>query len=396
MDTGGKGLYVGGLAEFEEYAMKYHDIAAPTEASLEKEIAAENLQTYQEQQLQKQKEVPVAPVKICVTNCSSAVAYHLAQLVACGAVMGPSQKVALHLYDSQYNSVCESIATELLDLASPLLEYATFTSSLLEAFDSIDMVFLLDYPYCARNLEPSSSEGKHMELEEVASVFQKYASTLDFAASKDVKVIVGGSFANTGASLLVHCASSLAPACFVAAPCLAESQATAVLANRLQLNSSNIKHLAIWGRTHGTVIADHTLTRVAHFQGAVVGPDPFDLPLTKCEFDREWLKNEFPKLIAARHNQLEGYREQGPSLAEAVGLAKLGLTWSLGDTTTWQSVGIVTDGELQDVPAAVTCSMPCHCKGGKWQPVPDLVPPQHIKVSLPLTMSDCPSIFCTL
>ena len=384
MDTGGKGLYMGSVTEFEEYAMKYYNISPPTDNELENAIAAENLQTYQQQQLEKQSVVPVQPVKVCLTNGDSPLAYHLAHLVANGAVLGPTQKVAIHLYHSQQSSVCEGLAAELLDLASPLLSYAIFTSSSLEAFDSADLAYILDYQYNVHNLHLKSSSSRDAVLGDAAATFQEYATALDTVASKDVKVVVSGCFANTGAGLMALCTSSLSPACFVAAPSLAESQAKAVLANRLHLNSSNIKQLAVWGKTHGTVLADPSSTRVAHYPGAIVGPDPFDLPLTRCEFDGDWLEKEFPTLVEARHNQLEGYREEGPSVAEAVGLAKLGSAWWQGDTSNWCSVGVVSDGlgSLQvEMPSGVVCAVPCHCRGGKWEPVQDVIPSTLVKVS---------------
>jgi malate/lactate dehydrogenase len=369
------------LTEFEAYAIKYHNISPSTDEELEERIATENFETYQQKQLDKQDMVPVQPVKVCLTNCNSPVAYHLAQLVASGAVLGPTQKVAIHLYHSQHTPACDGLVMELLDLASPLLEYTHFTSSLLEAFDDVTLVYILDYPYCVRNLLLASSKCRSVEFTNAVAMFQKYTSALDFAASKDVKVVVSGCFANTGAGLMSLCASSLPPSCFVAAPCLAESQAKVVLANRLQLNSDEIQQLAIWGRTHGTILVDHSSTRVSHYPGAIVGPDPFNLHLKECEFDSDWLENEFPQLVSARHNLLDGYKEEGPCLAEAVGLAKLGCYWSLGDTSTWQSVGIVSNEKFQEVPSHVACSVPCRCKDGKWEPVPDVDPPGHIKVN---------------
>lgn len=368
MDSGGKGLYLGGLDAFEEHAIKYYNITPDTDVELESKIGAENMQTFQHQ-LAKQKLVADEPVKICVTDCNNPLAYHLVQLLATGG-LGSHQKVAIHLYYSPSSCACDGVVMELQDLASPLLEYVKCTSSLQEAFDGVHLAYILDY----HNLDDSLQQQV-----QAAALFHKYANTLALAASKDVKVVVTGRFANTGAGLMALNVTSLSPSCFVAAPCLAESQARAVLASRLQLNSSNIKQVVVWGNTHGPV-TDTTFTRVCGYPGAIVGPDPFDLPLTKCEFDREWLAKVFPKLMMERYN-LKGYREGGPVLAEAVGLAKLGQHWLLVENTMeWQSVGIVSDGNMQDVPKGVACCVPCQCIAGKWQPVPNLDPPQFIKV----------------
>ena len=371
VDSGGKGLYLGGLDAFEEHAIKYYNITPNTDMELESKIGDENLQTFKQNQLEKQRLVVDEPVKICVTDCNNHLAYHLAQLLSTGG-LGPHQKVAIHLYHSPSSSACDGVVMELQDLASPLLEYVKCTSSLQEAFDGVHLAYILDYPV-------HSLDDRLQQQVQAATLFHKYANTLSLAASKDVKVVITGRFANTAAGLMALSVTSLSPSCFVAAPCLAERQARAVLASRLKLNSSNIKQVVVWGNTHGPV-TDTTFTRVRGYPGAIVGPDPFDLPLTKCEFDREWLAKVFPKLMMERYN-LKGYREGGPVLAEAVGLAKLGQHWLLVENTMeWVSVGIVSDGNMHDIPKGVACCVPCQCVAGKWQPVPNLDPPKFIKV----------------
>lgn len=385
VDTGGKGLYMGGLKEFEDYANHYYNICPSTDHVLEEKIAIENLKIYEDQQhcLKEKQLSEEPPVKVCLTNSSCVLAYHLSQLVASGAVVGAQQKVAIHLYDESISTQCEALSMELQDLASPLVKYVKVTASLQEAFDSISLVFLLDYSYCNENLKLTSSADVDEEmLASAALIYQKYAQTLDYVANKDVKVVVSGCFANTGVGVMADCVSSLSPSAFIADPCLAESQAKAVLANKLKLNSSDISKVAVWGRTHGQVLADITFTRVAHFLGAVVGPDPFTLPLLRCEFDREWLKEEFPKLVAARHSKLEGYREEGPAMVEAIGLAKVGSDWRSGENKEeWHSVGVVSDGTAYDIPKGVVAAIPCQCVEGKWKPVLDLELSQPVKVS---------------
>lgn len=389
VDTGGKGLYLGGLKEFQEYAIKYYNITPSTDAELESKIAAENLQTYQQHQLEKQRLVPEPPVRICLTNAVSPLCYYLACFIATGAVFGANQKVAIHLYHSQPSSVCDGLAMELHDLASPLLEYVSCTTSLQDAFEDVSLVYVLDYPYTEQNLELFSSTVRNKEVVSAATLFHKYTSSLELAAKKDVKVVVSGCFANTGAAVMATM-SPLPPSSFVASPCLAESQARAVLGNRLKLNSSNIQKVAIWGMTHGPVMVDSTFTRVSHYPGAIVGPDPFNLPLNRCEFDIKWLAQEFPKLVTIRHSQLDSYKEEGPAMVESLGLAQLGHHWVLGAQATgsapadqqWQSVGVVSDGTMYNIPKGLTCSVPCQCKEGKWELVPDLDLSQDIKVGL--------------
>lgn len=385
MDTGGKAYYMGGLKQFEEYTIKYYGITAPTDAELESQIAAENLQAYKEELLAMQQQSYKPPVRVCLTNAQSPVCYHLASQLASGNVLGAGQKIALHLYNTEPSSVCEGLAMELQDLASPLLEYVTYTTHLENAFDNIHLLYILDYPYTPKKLDRDVSA----EIVRAATLFQDYAKTLDKVADKNVRVILSGAYANTGATVMAASATSLKSSSFVAAPCLAESQAKALIANRLKLNSSNVEQVVIWGRTHGSVLADLTFVRVRHFPGAVMGPDPFDLPLTRCEFDVEWLLEEFPRSVLVRHGQLEGYGVDGPALAEAQGLARLGQQWMLGHDQ-WHSVGLISEGDKYDIPRGVTCSVPCQCKDGQWHVIANLELDQLMKVRMCTSHSHLP------
>lgn len=381
VDTGGKGMYLGGLKEFEEYALKYYAISPSTDTVLEEKIAQENLQAFLQQQKERENIVPKLPVRICLTEAASALAYHLAHELATGAIMGTKTMVAIHLYSAESNSVCHGLIMELQDLASPCLEYAKFSTNMQGAFAGVDMVFILDYPYTQHNLDLFQLDARNTRLPAAVRQFSSYARALESVASKDVKVLVSGCFANTGAAIMAKLAPTLAPSCFVAGPCLAESQVKAIVANRLHLNTSDIMQAAIWGKTHGpATIADLSFTRVSHYPGAVMGPDPFNLPLRCCEFDWEWLEQEFSKLMSARHGSLTGYREDGPAISEAVGLATLAKDWWLRDTQQWRSVGVVSDGTSYSIPVGVVCSVPCHCKEGVWQCVPDLTLTEPIQV----------------
>ena len=377
MDTGGKPFYMGGLKQFEEYAAKYYAISPSTDTELEAQMAQENLQTFEQGIREKREAIHEPPFRICLTNANSALCYHLAFQLAAGNVLG-DQMIAIHLYSDQPSAMCEGLAMELQDLSSAVLEYVTYTTSMQDAFDTIDMLFVLDYPYTPLHLE--KKDGSTIPVITAATLFQDYVQTLDSIAKKTVRVILSGCYANIGATVMASFVSSLSPSRFVAAPCLAESQAKALIGNRVQLNSNDIQHMVVWGRTHGKVLADPTFIEVSHFPGAVVGPDPFSLPLTRCEFDMDWLSNQFPTLMSARHGQLEGYGEEGPALAEAVGLARLAHYWIHGQDK-WISVGLISDGTKYDIPKGMAFSVPCQCKDGVWKVVANLDVAQNIKVS---------------
>ncbi len=291
---------------------------------------------------------------VCITNAASQVAYHLSSMVATGRVFGTDTPVQLQLLGSSDVQPClEGVAMELMDLASPCLAGVLVTSSAKEAFSSVSAAFVLDFPRMAADdnegeetpegateggegeATPEGNETSGAVLSPASLLYHRYATIMDFAAHKDVRVVISGQLANTGAAVMARAVASLPKENFVASSSLAEQQARSILAQRLSLNGDNVHQVAIWGRTEGEdVIADVSHAQVQHFQGAIVGPDPFSIPLNKCVFDREWLGVEFPRLLAARHGRREGYRREswcrGVDLPEAVGLARLMADWHRG------------------------------------------------------------------
>ena len=358
-------MYLGGLREFEQYAHHYYNITPATDTTSEQKIAGENLETLKTVQLERQTTPKVEPMRICITNATSGTAYHLASLIATGRVGGEHQTVTLHLLDEGDSlPQLEGTAMELKDLASPHLVDISVTSSVQEALNSVAMVFILNYPQLV-NKQTVTSEEEGSELASAAIRYHQYATTLDFYAQKEVKVIISGKYANSGAAIMAKAVTSIPGTSFVACPSLAENQARSILAQKLHLNSSDVRQVAIWGRTHGPVLCDTDHTRVHHFKGAVVGPDCFSLPVNQCVFEREWLGKEFPSLLAARHGGMEGYRSDHCPLSEAVGLVTLAQDWhSGGGGEGWRSMGLVCMG-VYGVPGGLVFSVPARlCDNG--------------------------------
>ena len=433
VDRGGKGLYFGGLAEFEQYANHYYDAQPSTDSEKQSKIASENVDTLLSVQLEQQNAPKVEPLRVCITSATSPTAYHLAQYIATGAVYGSDQCVALHLYDQAPDSreCLEGTAMELQDLASPLLAEVCVAKSLQEAFNCVQAAFILDFPYngvkhstesnpASSNKEDSSKttkpenpqvaedskeekpslaviteESKSEEqatnpnsevssgLSAAGQLYYQYATSIDFCAHKDLRVLISGQYANTGAAIMAKTVTSIDKSCFIVAPSLAEQQAKAILAKRLGLNGSDIKQVAVWGRTCGDVLVDLAETRVHHFQGAVVGPDSFNLPITQCVFEPEWLANVFPAMITARHGHLEGYQENRVTLTKVIGLVRLAKHWEDGDDEVWVPVGVVCSGGegWYGVPEGLVFSLPAQCVSGQWTVVQGINISEKTKVS---------------
>lgn len=236
VDRGGKGLYLGGLETFTEYAAHYHDIHPDSDVQMEESIAAENQVTFENDQIQAANAPKPNPLRVAFTNASSTIVYHLSQLVASGRVFGDKQKVAIQLYDSDQKSELEGLKMELEDLASPLLIEVTVARTLQEAFNSVTTVFILDYPY-------QGTEVPQVE-DTILNCYHDYATTIDFCASKDVRVIVSGCHGNLGASIIAKYATSISKSNVIASSCLVEQQAKSILAQKLHVNGGDISHVS--------------------------------------------------------------------------------------------------------------------------------------------------------
>ena len=236
VDRGGKGLYLGGLEEFSHYASHYHGIQPDTDAELEAKIAAENQISFDNDRLKAANAPKPSYLRVCITSAGSPVAYHLSQLIASGHVYGVQQRVAIQLYDSESKSELEGLRMELEDLASPLLAQVIVAKSLQEAFNSVDTAFVLDYPY----------RGSQSVVDEaVIKRFHDYATTIDFCANKEARVIISGCHGNLGAAIIAKYATSISKSRVVAAASLVEQQAKSILAQKLKVNGADISQVSI-------------------------------------------------------------------------------------------------------------------------------------------------------
>lgn len=76
-------------------------------------------------------------------------------------------------------------------------------------------------------------------------------------------------------------------------------------------------------------MVDTSAARVRHYPGAIVGPDPFSLPLSQCVFDPEWLTSGVGEECRRRGRMVRG----GGVMSEAVAIANMVHQWSASQDT---------------------------------------------------------------
>ncbi|CAI8057484.1 Putative malate dehydrogenase 1B, partial [Geodia barretti] len=429
---GGRGVYVGGVREFQDYASHYHNVTPLTDSVAERNIAEENRQTLEANQLEVESRTKPHPLRVAVTSASSFMAYHLLQRLALGDVFG-DKLISLRLLDTPTHSdEVSGVAMEITDMASPSVESVHCTSSVKEAFQLASVVFVLEQwedgggdiqngeeieeaggedaerKEEEEEVRKNEDEGEREEdkekekdggvkeegeekpgasetsshLEEAATLYQKYGATLDFCAQKSVRVIVSGRLSNLGAAVIARTASSIPRTNIIAAPSLVEQRSKSVVAGKLRLNAADVEQVCVWGRCGGGegVLVDVGNTRVHCYQGAIVGPDPFSLPLAHCLHDPDWLASSLLGDVRKREREERG----GGGLSEAVAIAEMVRQWMdpNNESRVWCSVGVVSEGDCYGFPEGVVCSVPARREGGEWKVVQGLEPTPNIQEQL--------------
>ena len=145
IDRGGKGVYMGSLEDFMSYAHHYYNIVPETTEAINGQIAAENMDTYNTLRLEETQNNLTDPLRVCITNASSPLAYHLASQIVLDKVFGAEQTLHLQLLDTaESQDTVRGLAMELQDLAHPNLSLVTCTDSVHQAFKAVSAVFVLD------------------------------------------------------------------------------------------------------------------------------------------------------------------------------------------------------------------------------------------------------------
>ena len=387
VDRGGKGLYMGGMNEFLDYAHHYYGMEPTTTAHQEAEIAVENDHALRNVHSKEERTVHGGHIVVCITDASSPLAYHLLWHIAAGTTFN-QQPVELHLLDEEEMlPQLEGTAMELIDMASPHLVGVVCSSSPDVAFANASVALILgpadhSCPTCTATQDNSPATDDAVQtgdqfsitpqLTQVALTYVRYAQAMDKVSLKNIKVLVCGHHINTGVALIARTALSLDKHNIVGSPTLMEQRARSIVASKLHLNASCVGHVGILGRARGEVAVDLSLCQVQHYPGAVTGPPSFSLPVDQCILDPHWLQT-ISSLVTTR-----------PTLAvmcEAAGISEHMSSW-MNKSAEWRSVVIGPGGcALPEVPDQVAFSVTATCSSGHWSPITATLPP-HLLPSI--------------
>lgn len=337
-------MLIGGANEFQEYAQGYYGIMSDLNSGDMINVAKENFAHKNEvDQEEHDRIAAIKPLRICITNAASLVAYGVIGALVRGGVLGPGTDIALDLYDNKLSaSALQGVAMEIEDLALAHVREIQVVTYLDQTLEECKILIILD------EVLKDSDETAEEWLQRNHEHFLSYSEALEKLQNPDMKVIISGCGpVNFIASMMLRFAPSILPANLIAVPWLVENRAKGVLAERLKVNSALITDLLVWGSVNGMHVLDVSKGKIYDYDGAIWGPHPFSVSLKDMVHDDSWLETKFTALVDERLSVIEASLGHPAAMAAGDGIASLLKQWWLGSNTgEMHSLAVASQGRL--------------------------------------------------
>ncbi|MFL5851651.1 MAG: malate dehydrogenase [Solirubrobacteraceae bacterium] len=294
-------------------------------------------------------------VRVAVTGAAGAIGYSLLFRIADGAMLGPDQRVILHLIEiPDAMGALEGVAMELDDGAHPLLEALELFDDPPKGFEGVNIALLV-------GARPRSKGMERSDLLEVnGKIFTGQGKALNDSAADDIKVLVVGNPANTNCLIAMNNAPDIPGERFTAMTRLDQNRAKAQLAKKAGVHARDVNNMTIWGNHSTTMYPDI-------FNATIDGK-----PATGVVDDRDWLENDFIPTVAKRGAAIIEARGSSSAASAASAAVHHTRDWLQGTRHgDWVSMAVCSPGAYE-VEEGLISSFPCTCSDGKWEIVDGL------------------------
>jgi malate dehydrogenase len=186
-------------------------------------------------------------------------------------------------------------------------------------------------------------------------IFIGQGQAIEKNAASDVRVLVVGNPCNTNCLIAMNNARSIPRDRWFAMTRLDENRAKAQLAQKADVDVTEVKNMTIWG--------NHSATQYPDFYNATIGGKS----AAQVIGDDTWLKEEFIKTVQQRGAAI--IKTRGLSSAGSAANAAINTVQSLTSDTAgddWHSVAVCSDGSY-GVAEGLISSFPVRTRGGKWE-----------------------------
>ncbi len=292
------------------------------------------------------------PVRVTVTGAAGQIGYSLVFRIASGQLLG-DRPVDLRLLEiPQAMRALEGVAMELVDCAFPQLAGLDLHDDPAAAFDGCNVALLVGSRPRTKGMERAEL------LSENGKIFTVQGKALAAGAADDVKVLVVGNPANTNCLIAMNNAPEIPRERFTSMMRLDHNRAIAQLASKLEIPTTDVTRMGVWGNHSPTMYPDLFHAQV----GAQAAVDAVD--------DMAWIENDFLPGVGKRGAAIIEARGSSSAASAASAAIDHMRDWVSG-TDDWVSMGVVSDGSY-GIPDGLICGFPCTCSGGAWEVVQGL------------------------
>lgn len=277
------------------------------------------------------------PVHVAVTGAAGQIGYSLLFRIASGHLLGPDQPLVLRLIEIEPGmKALEGVVMELQDCAFPLLKGIVPTCDLDEGFDSASWALLV-------GSVPRKAGMERKDLLNInGKIFTGQGQAIQKNAASDIRTLVVGNPCNTNCLIAMNNAPDIPKDRWFAMTKLDENRAKSQLAVKADVDTTEVKNLAIWG--------NHSSTMYPNYFDATIGGKP----ATEVIGEDAWFKDDFIPTVQQRGAAI--IKARGLSSAASAANAAIDTVRAITTPTAADdvfSVGICSDGQYGIEPGLI-------------------------------------------
>jgi malate dehydrogenase len=299
--------------------------------------------------------LPDSPVRVAVTGAAGQIGYAILFRIASGELLGPDMPVSLSLLEiPDAVQAAEGTAMELHDCAFPLLAGVDIYDDSKQAFDGVNIAFLIGARPRTKGMERSDL------LEANGGIFKPQGEALNEHAASDIHILVVGNPANTNCLIAQRNAPDIPRERFSSMMRLDHNRAIAQLAQKAGAEVRNVARMTVWG--------NHSTTQYPDILHAQISRRP----ASEVVDDQQWYENEFIPTVQKRGAAVIEARGASSAASAANAAIDHMRDWMKGtQLSDWVSMGVPSDGSY-GVEEGLISGFPCTCAGGSYEIVPGL------------------------
>ena len=316
-------------------------------------------------------------VNVLVTGAAGQIGYALLTRLASGETFGSDVKVNLNLVEvPQVVSRLEGSRMELEDCGFNTLGTVKNFSDINEASGDVDWALLVGSIPRGITINGKKIEERADLLKINGGIFTEQGKALGENAKADAKILVVGNPANTNA--LIGCTHGNNDSqTWMAMTALDANRAKAQVANKCNLEISDIKKMTIWG--------NHSPTMYPDLDNAEIKGESASSWIN----DQNWIESDFLRIVQQRGKAIIDARGASSATSAAnAAIDTVKATLSETPADDWFSAAVLSDGSY-NVPEGLIFGFPLKADAnGKVSIVQDLPINDYAQEKIDLTTQE--------